>query len=157
MRAVLETDSNPTPKLLVVSSTGITPQSKAVLPWLLRPMYWYLLRVTFVDKRGMEAVLHHAIGKPYEEGQTPEDHLPAGWRDQIPQGSFARNAHGGGGGGVVLRVAGLTNGEEQGKYRAQVGDFSTYTISRRDVGLFIAEEMLDDWTKFEGGVVTVGY
>lgn len=156
LRAALTTQSSNPPKVIVLSSIGTTPQSRRTLPLVLGVFYSYLLRIPFADKRGLEAVLHRAIGTPYEEGQTP-DHtiLPSGWKEQVPEGSFAK--HGNGGGGVVIRAARLTDDAETGKYRAEVGDFKTSTISRKDVGHFVAGDLLENWSKYEGGVVTIGY
>lgn len=156
LRAALTTQSSNPPKVIVLSSIGTTPQSRRTLPLVLGVFYSYLLRIPFADKRGLEAVLHRAIGTPYEEGQTP-DHtiLPSGWKEQVPEGSFAK--HGNGGGGVVIRAARLTDDAETGKYRAEKGDFKTSTISRKDVGHFVAGDLLENWSKYEGGVVTIGY
>jgi hypothetical protein len=155
IRSVVATNS-PTPKLVVLSSTALTRASKAAAPFLIRILYTYLLDVPHADKRGLEAVVYHALGKPYETGETPgDDILPAGWKDQIPEGCFAKHANGGG--CVVIRAALLTDGAERGRYRAQPGDFGTWRVSRRDVGHFVAEDLLENWSKFEGGVVTIGY
>jgi len=148
-RAIVQSGT-PVPKLVVLSSTGLTRQSKAVLPILLRPLYDWALHVAHEDKRGLEAVVHYGIGKPYEEGETPgEAILPAGWRDGFPATGWAKHS-------VIIRAALLTDGEETNRYRAAVGDFKTWRVARKDVAHFIAEELLVNWDKYDGNIVTVG-
>lgn len=140
----------PVPKFVVVSSTGLTRQSKAVMPLPLRPLYDWMLHAAHEDKRGLEAVIHHGIGIPYEEGETPgEAILPAGWQDSLPAAGWAKHS-------VIIRAALLTSGEATGKYRAAVGDFKSWTVARKDVAHFIAEELLVNWEKYDGKIVTVG-
>jgi len=155
IRSALVTNS-PTPKLVVLSSTALTRTSKAAAPFLIKILYSSLLELPHADKRGLEAAVFQGLGKPYEKDETPgDDILPAGWRDQIPEGCFAKHANGGG--CVVIRAALLTDGAEKGRYRAEPGDFGAWRVSRRDVGHFVAEDLLENWSKFEGGVVTIGY
>jgi len=140
----------PVPKFVVVSSTGLTRQSKAIMPMLLRPLYSWMLHIAHEDKRGLEAVIHHGIGTPYEEGETPgEAILPAGWQDSLPAAGWAKHS-------VIIRASLLTDGEATGKYRAAVGDFKSWTVARKDVAHFIAEELLVNWEKYDGNIVTVG-
>ncbi|KAG8865883.1 hypothetical protein FRC20_009324 [Serendipita sp. 405] len=146
------TPSHLIPRLVVLSSTGLTRQSKAVLPWLLRPLYGWLLHVPHDDKKGMEAVVHEGWGKPYEEGETPDESvLPAGWKEGLPStgGGWAKQS-------VIIRSAFLLDGELKEQYRAQPGDFTTTWISRQDVGHFIAERLVNEWKTFGGNIVTVG-
>lgn len=149
-RAIVQTGSA-IPKIVVLSSTGLTRQSKAVMPLLLRPLYGWALHTAHEDKRGLETVIHHGIGKPYEEGETPgETILPAGWQDGLPAAGWAKHS-------VIIRAAWLTDGEATGRYRSAVGDFKAYTIGRRDVAHFITEELLVHWEKYDGNIVTIGY
>ena len=139
------------PKLVILTSTGVTPHSHSVLPLPMKAMYWYLLRQTLQDKRGIEALLHHGLGKEYEAGQTPGPQiLPAGWEKDLPSPGWLKS-------GVVIRAALLTDGPMTKVYRAAVGDFPCYRVSRADVGHFIAEGLLNEWAKWEGNVVCVGY
>lgn len=128
-----------------------------VLPLPLKPIYWYLLRPAFMDKRGAEAILFHSIGQPYEtkrdgtsEAPGPE-YLKEGWKNTFPEGMLKDS------GAVVIRAAQLTDGESRGVYRAAKGDFGTYNISRQDVAHFIVEDLTKNWDKYASGVVTVGY
>lgn len=142
--------ANP-PKLVVLSSTGLTPATKRVLPLLYRPLYGWLLHNAHADKRGLEALVYHGNGKEYEPGQTPDETiLPANWKEGLPPAGWLKN-------GVIIRAALLTNGEPTGTYRAAVGDFTVWTIRRQDVGHFIAEELVKNWDEYGGNAVTIGY
>jgi hypothetical protein len=143
--------TNVRPKLVILTSTGVTSQSHSVLPLPMKGLYWYLLRGTLQDKRGIETLLYHGLGKEYETGQTPGPHiLPDGWEKDLPSPGWLKS-------GVVIRAALLTDGPMTRTYRAAVGDFPCYRVSRADVGHFIAEGLLNEWGKWEGNVVCVGY
>ncbi|PVG04668.1 hypothetical protein CPB86DRAFT_777947 [Serendipita vermifera] len=145
-------ESQPTaPKIVILSSTGLTPESKRVLPLPLRPLYGWLLHNAHADKRGLESVLFHAMGKEYEQGQIPgEPILKADWKKELPAEGWAKHA-------VVIRAALLTDGRESGVYQATVGDRYAWFISRRDVAHFIVEELTPNWEKYDGNIVTIGY
>ncbi|KAG8806110.1 hypothetical protein FRC17_005170 [Serendipita sp. 399] len=143
---------HPIPRLVVLSSTGLTRESKAVLPYILRPLYGWLLHVPHDDKKGMEAVVFEGWGKPYEAGELPgETVLPSGWKEGLPSqnGEWAKES-------VIIRAALLMDSAPRERYRAQVGDFTTTWIARRDVSHFIAERLVNEWETFGGNVVTVG-
>lgn len=143
--------TNVRPKLVILTSTGVTSHSHSVLPLPMKALYGYLLRQTLQDKRGIETLLYHGLGKEYEAGQTPGPHiLPAGWEKDLPSPGWLRS-------GVVIRAALLTDGPMTGTYRAAVNDFPCYRVSRADVGHFIAGGLLNEWAKWEGNVVCVGY
>ena len=150
LRAVAPT--NLRPRLAVVASTGVTTASHRSLPLLLKPMYSWLLPNAFADKRGMEVIVHHAIGKEYDANQTPGfDILPEGWMNDLPPAGWLKSS-------VIIRPAMLTDGAMKKNYRAVLGDnFTSYTISRSDVGHFIIEGLLPEWSKYEGNVVAIGY
>jgi len=118
----------------------------------MKPLYSYFLSNPFADKRGMEALVHHAIGKEYDAGQTPGSNiLPEGWKNDLPPAGWLKSA-------VILRPSMLTHGAMTKRYRAVVGDnFTGYTVSRGDVGHFIIEGLLPEWSKYEGNVVAIGY
>jgi len=150
LRAVALTDLRP--RLAVVASVGVTRASYRSLPLLLKPMYSWLLPNAFADKRGMEALVHHAVGKEYDADQTPAfDILPEGWKNDLPPAGWLKSS-------VILRPAMLTDGAMTKHYRVVLGDnFTSYTISRSDVGHFIVEGLLPEWSKYEGNVVALGY
>lgn len=68
------------PKLIFVSTTGLTTESHAArLPVVYKPLYAYFLKSPHTDKRGMERVLAHAVGQPWTEAEPPAQILPEGW------------------------------------------------------------------------------
>jgi hypothetical protein len=150
LRAIAPTDLRP--RLAVVTSTGVTPASHRSLPLIMKPLYAWMLRNTFADKRGNEAIVYHAIGKEYDASQTPGSNiLPEGWQNDLPHAGWLNRS-------VILRPSLLTNGAMTKEYRAVVGDdFTSYTVSRSDVGHFIIEGLLPEWSKYEGNVVAIGY
>ena len=150
LRAIAPTDLRP--RLAVLAAAGVTTASHRALPLLLKPIYSYLLPGAFADKRGMETIIHHAIGKEYKPDQTPgSDILPDGWKNDLPPAGWLKSS-------VILRPTMLTDGAMTQKYRVALGDdFTSYTVSRRDVGHFIIEELLPEWSKYEGNVVAIGY
>jgi hypothetical protein len=139
------------PKFVVLSTMGLTPNSKAVIPIPLRPLYGWMLHQPHVDKRGLEAVAFHAIGKEYEAGQTPgKPVLKQGWKQTLPAEGWAKH-------GVVIRAAMLNDGPDKEVYKATVGDRYAWFISRKDVAHFIVEELVPNWEKYDGNIVTIGY
>jgi hypothetical protein len=154
LRAVAQTSAEsttPVPRIVVVSAKSVTPESLALNPAPVRLIIGWVLRGPNLDKRGMEAIVFHGLGKDYEEGMTPgEPILPNGWRDTLPPAGWAKRA-------VIVRPPELTDGPATGKYRANVKDFLVRKISRRDLGNYIAGPLEDKWDEFAGEVVTVGY
>jgi hypothetical protein len=150
LRAIASTDLRP--RLAVVAATGVTTASHRSLPLIMKPIYSWLLPNAFADKRGMETIVHHAIGKEYDAHQTPGPNiLPEGWKNDLPSAGWLKSS-------VIIRPAMLTDGAMTKKYRAVLGDnFTSYTISRSDVGHFIIEGLLPEWSKYEGNVVAIGY
>jgi hypothetical protein len=158
--SVVHKAGSPPPKLIILSTTGITQKAMSVLPLAIKPVYWFLLRLPMMDKRGAEAILFHAAGLPYEtkrvggtevsEAPGPE-YLKEGWKEKIP-GGMLRDS-----GAVVIRAAMLKDGASTGVYRAAKGDFGTYNITREDVAHFIVEDLTKNWENYASGVVTVGY
>jgi len=150
LRVIAPTDSRP--KLAIVSSTGVTTASHHHLPLVMRPIYSWMLPNAFADKRGMETMIHHAVGKEYDASETPgPDILLKGWEDDLPPPGWLKSA-------VIIRPSFLTDGPMTKNYRAVVGDnLTAYTISRTDVAHFIIEGLLPEWSKYEGNVVAIGY
>lgn len=150
LRSIAATDLRP--RLAVLASTGVTTASHRSLPLIMKPLYSWILPGAFADKRGMETIVYHALGKEYDASQTPgSDILPEGWKDDLPPAGWLKSS-------VILRPAMLTDGALTKTYRVAVGDnFTAYTISRSDVGHFIIEGLLPEWSKYEGNVVPLGY
>lgn len=154
MRAISQTKteaSAPLPRLIIVSAKSVTPGALASNPAPVRVIIGWVLRKANLDKRGMESIAFHGLGKEYEKGMTPgEPILPNGWRDTLPGAGWAKRA-------VIVRPPQLTDGPAKGKYRASVKDFLVRDISRRDLGGFLSGELLDKWDEYEGEIVTIGY
>ncbi|KAK4108938.1 hypothetical protein N656DRAFT_783592 [Canariomyces notabilis] len=116
-----------TPRIVAVSSTGITPLARD-LPWLMMPMYKLLLSTAHRDKKAMEDLLVEGMGKDeewtiirgslYTSGPETEGLVRVGVEDP-----------------VAGRVESLAVG---------------YTISREDVGKWIFENLIQGVSKREG-------
>ncbi|KAI6045788.1 hypothetical protein EDC04DRAFT_2865292 [Pisolithus marmoratus] len=157
----LETLPTPQPKIIAISSMGLTRISHNSLPLLLKPLYSYLLQVPHKDKCGAEEVLAHCAGWPWEEGDSagPEI-LGANWKERVPGHGQLKSV-------VVVRPALLTNGEcradevhrRKQPYRVNEGDLSTgsYTVSRKDVAHFLVEAVIKDWDTWQGKRVSIAY
>ncbi|THG95441.1 hypothetical protein EW026_g6212 [Hermanssonia centrifuga] len=150
------------PKIIAVSSTGLTPSSHAHHPLPIRALYSWLLPQPHADKLGLERVLAHCVGWEWkaEDGEPREDILPAGWAGQpgTPgQGELKQV--------LVVRPALLTDGackadKKAGRaYRVGEEDLENngYTVSRRDVAHFIVEGALPDWTRWGGKRMSIAY
>ncbi|KAJ3937581.1 MAG: hypothetical protein NXY57DRAFT_365338 [Lentinula lateritia] len=151
----------PKPRLITISSTGLTHSSFALIPFILKPLY-ALLSVPHKDKVGAERVIAHCAGWKWEvdsDEEPGDDILGERWleRDGLPAAGSFKNV-------LVIRPSLLTDGdckaEKGGKknaYRVKEGDFSAWTVSRKDVGHFVADAVLNRWSEFENKLVTIGY
>lgn len=147
--------TGPQPKLILISSTGLSKASHAQLPLPLKLMYGYLLRVPHADKLGMERAVAHVAGWTWEDEEPKPEIMPEGWSARLPEVGFATEV-------LVVRPALLTDGkckaDEGGKYRAEEREVpSGYSVSRRDVAHFIVESGLKDWAKWKGKCVRMAY
>ncbi|KZP01019.1 hypothetical protein CALVIDRAFT_595144 [Calocera viscosa TUFC12733] len=133
-------------RLVIVSTMGMGAKHKE-LPFLLRGvLYGWLLNDAHSDKEAVEylALLSskHRTPAQQPEARTLPDSsasLRSNWLDEV----------------IILRPALFTDGKETGKVRAAPVVRRAYTISRRDVGMFIADECLKGNNKWVGedGVV----
>lgn len=156
----LETLPTPTPKIITISSTGLTRASHKNLPLLLKPLYGYLLQVPHKDKCGAEEILAHCAGWPWEECDSPgPEILGANWKERVPDGGQLKSV-------VVIRPALLTDGEcradeasrNKQAYRVNEGDLSgSYMVSRKDVAHFLVEGVIKDWDTWQGKRVSIAY
>jgi len=153
------------PRIIIISSTGLTPSTHRSLPLLLRPMYSYLLTYPHKDKLGAERLLWHCAGKerPADVPELSEEIMGSDWvhREGLPQfGSYTNT--------LIVRPALLTDGEckadkvqgEAGKkkpYRTGGDNLSGYTVSRKDVAHFIVEDALKNWDQYRNTTVTIAY
>lgn len=147
---------DPVPRLILISSIGLTKSSHDSLPVLLKPMYGYLLQGPHADKLGMERLVAHAAGREWKNEEVPAGILPDGWQARLPEAGFQKCT-------LVVRPAFLTDGKCKGDkegnagYRASDHELGGYTVSRRDVAHFIAEQAVKDWEKYENSIINVGY
>ncbi|VDB82686.1 unnamed protein product [Peniophora sp. CBMAI 1063] len=162
---VLTTLPTPYPRIVTVTSTGLTKQSHKELPMAMRTMYGYLLRSPHEDKQGVETVLARASGTIVDPTMAPpEGILPVGWeRDpEFPEPGALRDVL------VVIRPAFLTDGpclsETKGpatvrtRIEADLPVKGGYTISRQDVAYFIAERVLgNEWEEWRGKGVSLAH
>ena len=155
----------PEPRIIVISSIGITHSSHAKLPLLMKPVYSHLLASPHADKFGAERLLSHVCGRPWdptEDGEPAEDIMGPDWMNKA-----GLPAHGSLKKVLVVRPAFLTDGDckaekrqsGDGKapYRVSEEELGGYVVSRKDVAHFIAETALHNWDAYENKVVNVGY
>ncbi|CEH13150.1 FLAVIN REDUCTASE-RELATED [Ceraceosorus bombacis] len=122
-----------TPALIVVSSNGIGHESLERLPWILRVFYHHLLTYPHADKHEMEELLHRAYGlhsNDFNPSAKSSSERSAALFDPSKL--------------LIVRPSLLTSGARTGKYRiSEAGSTldSAWTISREDVGHFIAESI----------------
>lgn len=149
------TTQSPPPKLIMISSSGVTRASHAALPLVVKPFYGFFLKGPHEDKLGMERVAAHAAGWTWGDGEPSQRILPSGWQSRVGEHGIAKET-------VVLRPSAFTDGEcTAGKaksYRAADNDLKgAYTISRRDVAHFIVERCLKEWGTWRGKYVSLAY
>ena len=170
-------DSAPRPKLIAATSIGVTKDSP--FPFVYKPLYGYLIREPHADKLGLERVLAHASGRPWNDKEPRADITTVdevNWQDRKglpPSGSLEI---------CVLRLPIFVEQskksaplppsspppvdseapdtkkgeEEKPKYRVGGPELrGTYTISREEVAHFIAENALKNWDQFKGKAITV--
>ncbi|KZT53037.1 hypothetical protein CALCODRAFT_501544 [Calocera cornea HHB12733] len=144
--SVLQELNRPNLRLVIISSMGIGEKHKE-LPWLLKGFYGWLLYDAHADKDALEYISLRASQHPtparVPEAQSMPDSAAALRSDWLPEL-------------VVLRPAFYTDGKETGTVRAAPVVKGAYTISRRDVGRFVAEECLepnDKWVGEDGVVI----
>lgn len=154
--------TSPAPKVVTLTSIGLTPREHAKLPLLLKPLYGAFLAAPHEDKLGAERVVVEAAKKtwPAEDPEPKSGILPEGYAERLAATGVAWNDV------VVVRPALLTDGacraEEApaGKlpYRfSEDGVKGGYRMSRKDVAHFIVEVLLSDWEQFKGKAVSLAY
>ncbi|KAL0565411.1 hypothetical protein V5O48_016613 [Marasmius crinis-equi] len=150
------------PKIVAISSNGLTKTSHETLPCLLKPYYAYLLANPHQDKVGLERVLHHVAGWKWnseDDGEPEESILSPDWTTQTPglpdPGSLKQT--------LVVRPALLTDGECQADrkgemgYKLSEGDLGGWTVSRRDVAHFVADAVLNKWEQYVDKIISISY
>ncbi|PWN34580.1 uncharacterized protein FA14DRAFT_31848 [Meira miltonrushii] len=120
------------PALIVVASNGIGKSTHDALPMLLKPMYGNFLKYPHMDKEKMERFLHTSYGiqssdfNPIPSAEKSKEH-PALVKERL----------------IVVRPSLLTSGAAKSSVRSSAKTLpSAYTVSRKDVGNFIAGDCL---------------
>ncbi|KAF4574558.1 NAD(P)-binding domain-containing protein [Pleurotus pulmonarius] len=161
-------NQSPQPKVIVLSSIGLSRTSHDSLPLALKPLYGWMLAAPHKDKLGMEVLAAHAAGWPWDpknDGEPGDDVMrgePWGtqWKTRkgLPaEGTIKRI--------LVIRPALLTDGDckadkagRKGEpYRASEQELGGYTVSRKDVAHFIVQAVTEKWDQYEGKRVNIGY
>jgi len=170
-------DSMPRPKIIAITSIGVTKDSP--IPLVYKPLYAYLLRGPHADKLGLERVLAHASGRAWNDKEPREDITTVDgvkWQDRpglpssgslevlvirppmfvefkqksVPPPAATTSEPSSGEGEPE------TKKEEGMKYRVGGPQLSgTYSISREELGHFIAENAVKNWDQFKGQAITV--
>jgi len=140
------------PRIVALSSTGVTQHSHHELPLAWRVLYPWLLSGPHADKLALEHVLSHFAGFAWDTAKdgSPADAYDGEWRTHpgTPSAGEIKEV-------VVIRPAFLTDGALKGQYRT--GGQGYYTVGRRDVAHFITEKVLGEWETYKGQAVSVGY
>ncbi|TFK36425.1 hypothetical protein BDQ12DRAFT_686871 [Crucibulum laeve] len=156
----------PEPRIVTISSIGLSRTSHAALPLPLKPLYGYLLQVPHKDKLGAERVISHVAGWTWntkEDGEPGEEIMGSDdWtkREGLPSNGSLKKI-------LVVCPALLTDGEclaekedkKSGKpaYRVLAGELRGWTVSRKDVAHFVADAVLNHWDEFENKQVSIAY
>ncbi|PPQ82534.1 hypothetical protein CVT25_007143 [Psilocybe cyanescens] len=149
------------PKIITLSTSGVSRSSRTKVPFALKPLYGYLIKHALQDKLGMERIIYHCAGWKWnaEDGEPSEDIMGKDWkhRDALPSPGMLKNA-------MILRGALLNDGEcradsagNKQPYRAGEGEVGGYSISRRDVAHFIFEAVTKHWEDYGNKQVSVAY
>lgn len=134
------------PNLIVVASNGIGQSTHDALPMLLKPLYGNFLKYPHLDKEKMERFLHISYGiKNIDFNPTPDFEKskahPSLVKDRL----------------IVVRPSLLTNGDAKLSVRSSDTTLpSAYTVSRKDVGKFIAGDCLQLTNKISQSPVEGG-
>lgn len=148
MTTLHKSAKRPLPHVIAVSSMGLgqnhrhMPLALRVSPWLSKYsrqiLYPWMLSGPHADKEGMEYVLLRASSHfRTPEALPPSSILSDAERNMVPEDFLPRL--------TIVRPALFTDGEERGSGKLKAGeDLSTYSISRKDVALFISEQCLKE-------------
>ena len=157
--------TSPQPRIITISSTGLTKTSHAALPLPLKPLYGYLLAVPHKDKVGAERLISHCAGWAWnteEDGEPDESIMGPNWTERpgLPDAGSLKRV-------LVIRPALLTDGEcraEKPGRDASVAPYSVsetelgkWTVSRKDTAHFVVDAILNRWSEFENKCVNIAY
>ena len=151
--SVFPRDPSEQPKLILISSIGLSKESHSSIPILLKPVYGLVLPAIHADKKGLERVVSEAAGWAWKEAEPAKDIFPDGWKESIA-GLHLEHV-------VIVRPALLNDGKckaDEGvekPYRVQEGDIPGYFVSRKDTAHFIVEGIFKNWSNWEGKKVSI--
>ncbi|KAH9910783.1 uncharacterized protein BXZ73DRAFT_57737 [Epithele typhae] len=151
------------PRFVVITSYGMNREEHAALPLPMKPFYSILLPAPHRDKLGVERVLSHCMGTPWDPKDVVVDEVLApGWEstEGLPGVGELKKV-------VIVRPAFFTDGkcvgdEPGGKaepYRTNADGKlkGMYTVSRKDVAHLITSVILPQWERYQGKAVAIGY
>ena len=153
--------TNPLPKVIILSTIGVTPSSRSHAPFLLNILYGYVISHPLQDKLGTERVVYHCAGWDWnsKDGEPKEDIAGKGWqeREGLPAPGQLKDA-------LVVRPAVLNDEEcvaDSGKagrpYRVAEGHLKGWSISRKDVAHFIFDAVTNHWDEYGNKQVSIAY
>ena len=153
--------SNPLPKVITLSTLGVSRSSRSQVPFLLNIVYGYMISHPLQDKLGAERVIYHCAGWNWnpKDGEPKEDLMGEKWqeRDGLPAPGQLKNA-------MIVRPAMLNDGDcvaDSGKagspYRAAEGNVKGWSISRKDVAHFIFDAVTNHWDEYGNKQVSIAY
>ncbi|KAF8967288.1 hypothetical protein BDZ97DRAFT_1756031 [Flammula alnicola] len=154
--------TSPLPKVITLSTSGVSRSSRAKVPFLLKPLYGYLISSALQDKLGVERVIYHCADWAWNprDGEPSAEIMGVDWtkREGLPVAGTLKNA-------MVLRPALLNDGEcradanakDTAVYRAGEGEVGGWSISRKDVAHFIYEAVTKNWEEYGGKQISVAY
>lgn len=152
----------PHPRIVVISSIGMTKKSHAALPFLLKPLYSHFLALPHKDKVGAERAISHCAGWEWSnknDGDPGEKIMGTAWlqRPNLPSpGSLSKDV-------LVIRPGLFTDGDCKTRsdgtpaYRVSEQELTGWTVSRKDVAHFITDAILNRWDEFAGKRINIVY
>ncbi|TFK36429.1 hypothetical protein BDQ12DRAFT_686876 [Crucibulum laeve] len=156
------------PKIIVLSTSGVSRTSRESVPFLLKPLYGYLIAQALKDKLGVERVIAHCAGWKWntKDGEPKADIMGEGWknREGLPPPGTLTSA-------VVLRPALLNDGEcladkvvsastghtAKAPYRVGEGEVGGWNVSRKDVAHFVVDAVTNHWSEYENKQISIAY
>ncbi|KAF9557125.1 hypothetical protein CPC08DRAFT_65758 [Agrocybe pediades] len=155
----------PQPRIVTISSAGLTHSGHAALPLPLKPLYGYLLAEPHKDKLGSECLIYHCAGwrwDPKEAEEPGKAYMGSDdWKNdpELPAPGSLKKV-------LVIRPALLIDskcradkpGRKKPAYRvSDAKDFGGWEVSRRDVAHFIEDAVFNRWNEFENKCVAIAY
>ncbi|KAH9910787.1 uncharacterized protein BXZ73DRAFT_83201 [Epithele typhae] len=151
------------PRFVVITSYGMNREEHSALPLPMKPFYSILLPAPHRDKLGVERMLSHCMGTPWNpEDVVIDEVLAPGWEstEGLPGVGELKKV-------VIVRPAFFTDGKcvadegkgEEAPYRTSTSGLlkGMYTVSRKDVAHLIVDVVIPQWESYQGKAVAIGY